>query len=103
MMKEEVENDYEANTGHVIVETFLRDGVDPMSIPGILVSNHGPFTWGTDAFDAVEHARILEYIARLEWRVRSASPDVARPDDFLVNKHYQRKHGPRAYYGQRKP
>jgi L-ribulose-5-phosphate 4-epimerase len=65
MMKEEVEGDYEANTGHVIVETFVRDGIDPMSIPGILVSNHGPFTWGTDAFDAVEHARILEYIARV--------------------------------------
>jgi L-ribulose-5-phosphate 4-epimerase len=102
MRKEEVEGDYEANTGHVIVETFGLDGIDPMTIPGILVSNHGPFTWGADAFDAVEHARILEYIARLEWRVRSASPDVARPDDFLVNKHYQRKHGPRAYYGQRK-
>ena len=100
MMKEEVETDYEANTGHVIVETFVRDGIEPMSVPGVLVSNHGPFTWGADAFDAVEHARVLEYIARLEWRVRSAAPDAARPDQFLVNKHFQRKHGPRAYYGQ---
>jgi L-ribulose-5-phosphate 4-epimerase len=100
MQKEEVENDYEANTGLVIVETFVREGIEPMSVPGVLVSNHGPFTWGADAFDAVEHARVLEYIARLAWRVRSAAPDAARPDDFLVNKHYNRKHGARAYYGQ---
>jgi L-ribulose-5-phosphate 4-epimerase len=100
MRQEEVECDYEKNTGLVIVETFGQSGLDPMSVPGVLVANHGPFAWGTDASDAVEHARVLEYIARLEWRILSAAPDAARPDRFLIDKHYQRKHGPKAYYGQ---
>jgi L-ribulose-5-phosphate 4-epimerase len=102
MRREEVETAYEANTGLVIIETFRDAGIQPMAVPGVLVANHGPFAWGADAFDAVEHARVLEYVARLEWRVRSASPDAVRPDDFLVNKHYARKHGPQAYYGQKK-
>jgi L-ribulose-5-phosphate 4-epimerase len=102
MRREEVEQDYEKNTGLVMAETFRDLGLNPMHVPGVLVSNHGPFAWGADAFDAVEHARVLEYIARLEWRVRSAAPDVPRPDDFLVEKHYRRKHGPGAYYGQKK-
>lgn len=101
MRQEEVESDYERNTGLVIVETFGQGGLDPMGIPGVLVANHGPFAWGIDAADAVEHARVLEYIARLEWRVLSAAPDVARPDQFLIDKHYRRKHGSEAYYGQR--
>ena len=84
------------------METFRTKALDPMNMPGVLVANHGPFAWGTDAFDAVEHARVLEYIARLEWRILSAAPQVARPDQFLIDKHYQRKHGPQAYYGQKK-
>jgi L-ribulose-5-phosphate 4-epimerase len=102
MRRDEVAQDYERNTGVVIVETFRTKALDPMNMPGVLVANHGPFAWGTDAFDAVEHARVLEYIARLEWRILSAAPQVARPDQFLIDKHYQRKHGPRAYYGQKK-
>jgi L-ribulose-5-phosphate 4-epimerase len=102
MRRDEVAQDYERNTGVVIVETFRTKALDPMNMPGVLVSNHGPFAWGTDAFDAVEHARVLEYIARLEWRILSAAPQVARPDQFLIDKHYQRKHGPKAYYGQKK-
>jgi L-ribulose-5-phosphate 4-epimerase len=102
MHRQEVEREYERNTGLVVIETFRDKGLDPMSVPGVLVANHGPFAWGVDAFEAVEHARVLEYIARLDWRVRSASPDVERPDAFLVEKHYQRKHGPGAYYGQKK-
>lgn len=102
MRREEVQQDYERNTGLVIVETFGELGLEPMHVPGVLVANHGPFAWGSDEFEAVEHARVLEYIARLEWRIRSAAPDVARPDDFLVEKHFQRKHGPDAYYGQKK-
>ena len=102
MRQEEVEEEYEKNTGLVIVETFHRKGLDPMAIPGVLVANHGPFAWGTDALDAVDHARVLEYIARLEWRVLSAAPEAARPDPFLIEKHYRRKHGPQAYYGQKK-
>jgi L-ribulose-5-phosphate 4-epimerase len=102
MRRDEVAQDYERNTGVVIVETFRTKALDPMNMPGVLVANHGPFAWGTDAFDAVEHARVLEYIARLEWRILSAAPQVARPDQFLIDKHYQRKHGPKAYYGQKK-
>lgn len=101
MRREEVERDYERNTGLVIVEAFRERSLDPLHVPGVLVANHGPFAWGADAFDAVEHARVLEYIARLEWRVRSAAPEAPRPERYLVDKHYQRKHGPAAYYGQR--
>lgn len=101
MRQEEVERDYERNTGLVIVERFRHLGLDPLQVPGVLVANHGPFAWGRDEFDAVEHARVLEYIARLEWRVLSAAPDAARPDRFLLEKHFRRKHGPDAYYGQK--
>jgi L-ribulose-5-phosphate 4-epimerase len=97
---EEVDQDYERNTGLVIVETFRERGVDAREIPAVLVANHGPFTWGADAAKAVEHARVLEYLARLEWRGRLVAPDAARPDQCLIDKHYLRKHGPRAYYGQ---
>jgi L-ribulose-5-phosphate 4-epimerase len=102
LRRDEVEGDYERNTGLVIVETFREADLDASTVPGVLVANHGPFTWGEDACDAVEHARVLEYIARLEWRLRSAAPGVERPDGFLVEKHFQRKHGPRSYYGQKK-
>ena len=70
-------------------------------MPAVLVANHGPFAWGPDAAKAVENARVLEYLARLEWRVRTIAPDAQPPDDFLVDKHYLRKHGPKAYYGQK--
>jgi L-ribulose-5-phosphate 4-epimerase len=101
MRREEVEGEYELNTGLVIVEAFRGRQLDPAKVPGVLVANHGPFTWGADAFEAVEHAKVLEYIARLEWRILSAAPDAARPEAFLVEKHFQRKHGPKAYYGQK--
>ena len=67
----------------------------------MLVANHGPFTWGPTAAKAIEHARVLEYLARLEWGVRAIAPHASRPDQFLVDKHYLRKHGPGAYYGQK--
>ena len=102
LRRDEVEGDYERNTGLVIVETFREAGLDASTVPGVLVANHGPFTWGEDAFDAVEHARVLEYVARLEWRLRSTAPGVERPDGFLVEKHFRRMHGPSAYYGQKK-
>jgi L-ribulose-5-phosphate 4-epimerase len=100
MTREEVERDYEKNTGIVIVETFRHQGLNPVDMPAVLVANHGPFTWGTDAFKAIELAEILEYVARLEWRVRALAPDAERPESCLVDKHYLRKHGPMAYYGQ---
>jgi L-ribulose-5-phosphate 4-epimerase len=96
----EVNAAYEANTGLVIVETFHAGKIDPLQVPAVLVANHAPFTWGPDADKAIEHARVLEYVARLEWRGLTMAPNAPRPDRFLVDRHYLRKHGPGAYYGQ---
>jgi L-ribulose-5-phosphate 4-epimerase len=100
MRRDEVEQDYEKNTGLVIVETF-SGGKSSRDIQAVLVANHGPFAWGPDVHTAVENARVLEYLARLEWRVRAMAPDAQPPDEFLIDKHYLRKHGPGAYYGQK--
>jgi L-ribulose-5-phosphate 4-epimerase len=101
MSEEEVERDYEKNTGLVIVEAFSGMDLSPAEIPAVLVANHGPFAWGPDAFKAVEHAEVLEYLARVEWRVRAINPGAQRPAPFLVDRHYRRKHGVDAYYGQK--
>jgi len=101
LTREEVEGEYERNTGLVIVECFREGGISPEEVPAVLVAQHGPFTWGADAFEAVEHARILEYVARIETRVRLLAPDALRPGAFLVDRHFLRKHGRGAYYGQR--
>ena len=101
LTREEVEGEYERNTGLVIVERFKGGGISPEEVPAVLVANHGPFTWGQTAAQAIEHARVLEYLARLEWGVRAMAPSAPRPDQFLVDKHYLRKHGPGAYYGQK--
>jgi len=101
LTREEVDGEYERNTGLVIVELFRTGGLSPEEIPAVLVANHGPFTWGKDAFEAVEHARVLEYLARMEVRILTMAPDVARPDAFLVDRHYLRKHGKTKYYGQK--
>ena len=100
LTEREVENDYERNTGRVIVETFLSRGVASDEVPAVLVANHAPFTWGRDTADAIENARVLEFVARLEWMARTLAPDAAPPDRFLIDKHFLRKHGPKAYYGQ---
>src|SRR5688572_13768251 len=100
MRREEVEQDYEKNTGLVIVESFAA-GLSARDVQAVLVANHGPFAWGADTNKAIENARVLEYLARLEWRVRTMVPDAVPPDSFLVDKHYLRKHGPKAYYGQK--
>ena len=101
LTKEEVERDYEKNTGLVIVETLRRHDLSCDEMAAVLVANHGPFTWGKDAASAIEHAQVLEYLARVEWRVRALAAGAVRPDPFLVDKHYLRKHGPGAYYGQK--
>ena len=98
LREEEVHSDYERNTGLVIAETFRE--VSPEEVPAVLVANHGPFAWGPHATRAIENARVLEYLARLEWRMRTMAPDAARPEPYLVDKHYLRKHGATAYYGQ---
>jgi len=101
MTQAEVDVDYEANTGKVIVETFRTLALSPDEVPAVLVANHAPFTWGPDAATAIEHARVLEFVARMDWQARVMAPDAPRPDQFLVDKHYFRKHGQGAYYGQK--
>jgi L-ribulose-5-phosphate 4-epimerase len=101
MTIEEVEIEYERNTGLVIVETFDTLGLSAEEVPAALVANHGPFTWGRDAFEAVDRADVLEFLARMEFRRRGIAPDAPEPADFLINKHFSRKHGKGAYYGQK--
>jgi L-ribulose-5-phosphate 4-epimerase len=96
---EQIETEYELNTGKVIVERF-RD-LDPMATPGVLVAGHAPFTWGKTAAAAAHNAVVLEYIARLAYRSRQINPVVSEVSDALLRKHYERKHGPKATYGQR--
>jgi len=100
LTRAEVEGEYERNTGLVIVEAFRASGLSEAEIPAVLVASHGPFTWGADPFEAVEHARLLEFVARIERTVRLLDPDAAPPAPFLVDRHYLRKHGKAAYYGQ---
>ncbi len=94
----EVENDYEANTGKVINETF--DGKDIMAVPGCIIKNHGPFAWGKDADTAVHNAKVLEEVAHMFIITETANRDADRIDQYLLDKHYNRKHGKNAYYGQ---
>jgi L-ribulose-5-phosphate 4-epimerase len=101
LTRQEVEREYERNTGLVIVETFRKGRCSPEEIPAVLVAGHGPFTWGASPAAAVEHARVLEYLARMERTVRLLSPDAPGLEPYLVDKHYLRKHGKAAYYGQR--
>lgn len=99
MTDAEIESDYELNTGKVIVETFANKNAD--DIPAVLVKNHGPFTWGKDAMDAVHQAVVLEEIAMMAVYTEQLMKDEVKPmPRVLLNKHYFRKHGPTAYYGQ---
>jgi L-ribulose-5-phosphate 4-epimerase len=100
LTREEVASDYERNTGLVIVETFQRLAVSPVAIPGVLVANHGPFTWGRDAAEAAERSHAIEYIARVNTITRLIAAGAPAPADYLVEKHFRRKHGKDAYYGQ---
>jgi L-ribulose-5-phosphate 4-epimerase len=94
----EIANDYEKNTGTVIVETF-KD-LNPNFVPGVIVTSHGPFNWGKDPLKAVENAVIMEEIAKLAYYTQSLSPKIDSIDDQLLDKHFLRKHGKNAYYGQ---
>ena len=100
MTRAEVDGAYESETGKVIVETFQSGCIVPAEVPGVLVAHHGPFTWGRDAAEAVEHAAILEYVARIEVARLAIAPGAPRPADYLVDRHFSRKHGADAYYGQ---
>ena len=99
---DEVALDYERNTGLVIVETFTAAKISPAEISAVLVANHGPFVWAGDPMAAIERARVLEFLARMDLTQRLIAPDAPRPDAFLVDKHHFRKHGAAAYYGQKR-
>jgi L-ribulose-5-phosphate 4-epimerase len=98
---EEVAEAYVQNTGAVIVRRFRAEGLDPAAVPGVLVAGHAPFAWGKDAAAAVEHADVLEYVARLAWRTVLLHPEVSGIPTYVGEHHYQRKHGPKATYGQK--
>lgn len=95
----EVTESYEANTGKVIIQTIDGQGCDPMDIPGVIVKNHGPFTWGKDPATAVYNAVVLEKIAEMDLKTLMLNPN-AEMKQYIIDKHYSRKHGPNAYYGQ---
>jgi len=96
---EEVNSAYEVNTGKVIVETFKNK--NPMDIPAVLCVNHGPFAWGRDPAEAVHNAVVLEEAAKMAARTELITPDVNPAPQYILDKHYLRKHGPNAYYGQK--
>lgn len=98
---EEVSSGYVRNTGAVIVRRFRSEGLDPVAVPGVLVAGHAPFAWGKDPADAVEHADALEYIARLAFRTVALNASASPIPSHVSEHHYQRKHGPKATYGQR--
>lgn len=98
LTRQEIEGAYEQNTGFVIMETFR--GKDPMHVPGVLCANHGPFTWGKDAAEAVHNAVVLEEVAKMAYRTEHLRCDVQAAPQVLQDKHFMRKHGPNAYYGQ---
>ncbi len=100
LTRDEVQEAYEKNTGRVIVETVKEMGREPLAVPGVLVRNHGPFTWGKDPEEAVYHSVVLEEIAEMAWKTLQINPAAALPP-YILEKHYQRKHGPCAYYGQK--
>ena len=97
---EEIGGEYERNTGLVIIETFEQRGLNPMHTPGVLCTNHGPFTWGKDAAEAVHNAVVLEEVARMAIRTELLNPQVQPAPDSIRDKHFFRKHGENAYYGQ---
>ena len=99
MTAEEIKGEYEKETGNVIIETFK--GKDPMDIPAVVVYSHGPFAWGENAMEAVHNAVVLEEVAFMDWHAMVLNPDQGRMQQELLDKHYLRKHGANAYYGQK--
>lgn len=100
LTKEEIEADYEGNTGKTIVKTFEERGLDYEATPGTLVSQHGPFTWGQTPAKAVYNAKVLEVVAEEDFHTMQMTMDNTQLPQYLLDKHYYRKHGANAYYGQ---
>lgn len=98
MTPQEISGEYEKETGRVIIETFA--GKPPADIPGVTVHSHGPFAWGKDAMDAVHNAVVMEEVAFMDWHAMMINPTAGRMQQELLDKHYLRKHGKNAYYGQ---
>jgi len=101
LSQREVEDAYEVNTGKVIIEEVNKRGYEPMAIPGMVVKNHGPFAWGTSPENAVYNAVVMEYVAEMDLKTLTLNPN-AKMKQYILDKHYYRKHGPNAYYGQDK-
>lgn len=100
MTDDEIKNNYELNTGKVVVEEFKKRYIDPNQMPGVLVHSHGPFTWGKDPFDAVHNSVVLDTLAKMALKTITINCDVKSMQRELLDKHFLRKHGPGAYYGQ---
>lgn len=98
----EINTDYEKNTGLVIIETLRNKNINPSEIPGILVGHHGPFAWGNTPMNAVHNAKVLEEVSKMTFRTKVINPDAIPVPQTLLDKHYLRKHGKNAYYGQKK-
>ncbi|SDZ48013.1 L-ribulose-5-phosphate 4-epimerase [Evansella caseinilytica] len=101
MTTAEIEGQYELETGKVIVETFRSLELQPLEIPGVLVKSHAPFVWGTDPQNAVHNAVVLEEVARMAWKTFTISADTKQMSKELLDRHFLRKHGKNAYYGQK--
>lgn len=99
LSEEEVKEAYEKNTGLVIIETFENKGLDVMAVPGVIIKNHGPFAWGTSPANAVYNAVVMEAIAEMDLKTLQLNPN-SEMKQYVLDKHYTRKHGPGAYYGQ---
>lgn len=100
MTEAEIKGEYELETGHVIVETFRNHNIDPNQVPSVLVNSHAPFCWGKDAHNAVHNAIVLEEVAKIALHTSQLNPNVQPMDQDLLDRHYLRKHGAHAYYGQ---
>jgi len=100
MTPEEIGGEYELETGNVIVETFNSRNIDAAQVPAVLVYSHGPFAWGTDPMDSVHNAVVLEELAFMAYHTMQMRPDIEPMQQELLDKHYLRKHGANAYYGQ---
>jgi L-ribulose-5-phosphate 4-epimerase len=101
LTKEEIERAYELETGNVIIETFEKEGLDPVAMPGVLLAGHAPFCWGKNANQAVHNAVVLEEVAKMALHTFQLNPQIAPIEQYLLDKHYLRKHGVNAYYGQK--
>ena len=100
LTKEEIEGEYEKNTGLVIIERFKKNNLNPIEVPGVLIKSHGVFAFGKDADGSVYNATVIEEVAKMAFITEQVNPNVQRADKFMMDKHYLRKHGKNAYYGQ---